>query len=128
MPEPTERDDGSTGAANRKGRDYAASGGKAFIGRIPWLGFWAWSFVGLVVATMIVVIPCGGQRDNAATNVCGGAGSDLQAPGRSPDTTQGKTEHRGRPAGTRSTGIGDRRCGSYRPRCDRTGRSNRRHG
>ena len=54
MPEPTERDDGSTGAANRKGRDYAASGGKAFIGRIPWLGFWAWSFVGLVVATMIV--------------------------------------------------------------------------
>ena len=57
MPEPTGGVDESQGDAHRErtGRAAVPNGGTALIGRIPRLGIWAWSFVGLVVATVIVV-------------------------------------------------------------------------
>jgi predicted PurR-regulated permease PerM len=57
MPEPTDGVDEPQGDAHhQRTGDAAVPGGEtALIGRIPRLGIWAWSFVGLVVATVIVV-------------------------------------------------------------------------
>ena len=58
-------------------------------GRIPKLGVWAWSFVGFVAATIIVVIALGrGERDRAPDDVRRRARRHLQAAGRRPRTPQ----------------------------------------
>ena len=57
MPESVAHTEGATDAGHvgRTGRAGPSRGRGALVGRIPRLGIWAWSFVGLVAATVIVV-------------------------------------------------------------------------
>ena len=64
----------------RVARGRPSSDLPAVLSWVPKLGIGAWSFVGFVVATAIVVGALGcGERDRAASDVRGGACRDLQA-------------------------------------------------
>jgi len=43
----------------RAARPTGPRGGPAFLGWVPKLGIWAWSFVGVVAATIILVLALG---------------------------------------------------------------------
>ena len=59
----------------------------AAVRRIPRIGVWAWSFVGFVVAVIIIVTALGvRQRDPPAYDVRGRAGRVLPATGRTART------------------------------------------
>ena len=75
--DPTSRSTEPTAAMDRQPTSPGCSA------RVPRLGIWAWSFVGFVVAAIIVVHRARrGQRDRAADDVRGRAGRVLQAAGR----------------------------------------------
>src|SRR6478609_1163298 len=55
MPESDDRTATGAAQAERPGPGAQPKGRQALVGRIPRLGVWAWSFVGFVVAAVIVV-------------------------------------------------------------------------
>ena len=94
--------------------------------RVPKLGIWAWCFVGVVVAMIIVSIALGAVSEIVlADDVRGRAGHRLQAAGRGPRTPRVEADPGGRAHRPRPLALMARRRRRHGPRRHRPGRPDR---